>query len=245
MHVLRHLLSIVCCVGVPVLAAAQSPDAASAVPLKASGNEPAWTLDIGPERLTLITDYGANRLALPLPVPTPVDGGKRYEARSDGHTMVVTVLDRRCVDSMSGLPRPHTVEVVVDGRQLQGCAGDASLLLRGGPWLVEALGGRPLVARSRITLGFEASGRLQGSATCNRYVATYLLTGEGLTVTMPISTMRGCAAALMSQEQTFLAALREVRRFELTADGALVLHAADGTTIVARRDRTVPLPPGR
>lgn len=239
-----RLWSVACCLSWAIVAHAQSPADTSAVPFKASGNEPAWTLDIGPERLTLITDYGASRLALPRPAPTQVEGGTRYEVRSDAHALVVLVLDRRCLDSMSGLPRPHTVEVTVDDRTLKGCGGDASLLLRG-QWRVEQLGGRPLVARSRITLGFEASGRLQGSATCNRYVATYLLTGEGVTVTMPISTMRGCAAALMSQEQAFLETLRGVRRFDLREDGALVLHGSDGTTITARRDAEVRLPPGR
>lgn len=242
----RHLLlPILAVVAFPAATVAQSADTASAVRLTASGHEPAWTLEIGPERLTLITERGANRVALPLPPATAVDGGRRYEARGDAHSLVVTVRDRVCVDTMSGLPRPHTVEVLVDGRPLQGCAGDASLLLRGGAWVVERLGGRPLVPRSRITLGFEANGRLQGRATCNRYVTTYLLTGEGLTVTMPIATMRGCAPALRQQEQTFLDALRGVRRFELAEDGSLVLHASEGTTITARRDNVVPLPPGR
>lgn len=240
---MRHLLPVLGLVALPAVAVAQSLDTASAVPLKASGNEPAWTLDIGADRLTFITDAGATRIVLPVPSPTRVEGGRRYEARSDAHTVTATVLDTVCVDSMSGLPRSQ-VEVTVDGKTLRGCAGDASLLLRGA-WLVEQVAGRPLVSRSRITLSFEASGRLTGSATCNRYVTTYLLTGEGLTVTMPISTMRGCAPALMSQEQAFLTALRGVQRFELAEDGALVLHSADGTTIRARRDNVIRLPPGR
>jgi heat shock protein HslJ len=241
----RPLLLLACCALFPATALlAQSPDPASGLPLKASGNEPAWTLDIGPERLTFITEAGATRIVLPLPSPTRIDGGRRYEARSDAHTLTASVLDTVCVDSMSGLPRPHTVEVTVDGKTLKGCAGDASLLVRGA-WQVDGVGGNALVNKSRITLDFDANGRLTGSATCNRYVTTYLLTGEGLTVTMPISTMRGCAQALMRQEQAFLAALRDVRRFELTADGALVLHSADGTTITARRDNAIRLPPGR
>ena len=234
--------SLVCAAG---LAAAQTTDTASPLPLKAVGHEPAWTLDIGADRLTLITDYGANRLEMPLLPPTRIAGGRRYESRDQAHALLVTVLDSLCTDTMTGMPKPLTVEVTIDDRVLKGCAGDASALLRGGAWVVEQLAGRPLASRSRITLGFEASGRLQGSATCNRYVATYLLNGEGLTVTMPIATMRGCAPALMSQEQAFLDALRGVQRFELAADGALVLHAADGTTIRARRDATVPLPRGR
>lgn len=238
-------LLVSCAVLAPVLASGQTADTASAVPLKATGHAPAWTLDLGPERLTLTTDGGATRVVLPAVPPTRVEGGTRYAARSDAHTLLVTVLDQRCVDAMSGLPRPHSVEVRLDGRVLRGCAGDASLLLRGGEWTVDQIAGRPLARGSRITLRFEVSGRLQGTATCNRYVATYLITAEGLSVTMPIATMRGCADGLMRQEDAFLEALRAVRRFDLAEDGALELHAADGTTIRARREHVVRLPTGR
>ena len=134
------LLPLVCCVLVPAVSAAQSPDTASSVPLKAMGHEPAWTLDIGSEHLTFITDTGATRIVLPVSAPTRVEGGRRYEARGDAHTLTATVLDRVCVDPMSGLPRPHTVEVTVDGRKLTGCAGDAAPLLRGA-WEGDAVGG--------------------------------------------------------------------------------------------------------
>jgi heat shock protein HslJ len=45
----------------------------------------------------------------------------------------------------------------------------------------------------------------------------------------------------MAQEAAFLETLRGVQRFEIAADGALVLVASEGTTITARRpDDRVP-----
>lgn len=215
----------------------------SSVPFKAVGNEPGWTLDIGATRMRLVADYGATKAEVPLPAAVRIEGGRRYEARTEAHALVVTIFDRVCADTMTGMPRPATVEVSFDGRLLKGCGGDPTSLLRGGTWLVESLGGQPLIALSKITMAFAASGRVTGNASCNVFSAGYLLTGEGLTMTMPIAAMRTCEAPFMMQEAAFLEILRGVNRFELGEDGALTLHTVDGGTIAARRDVPVVVQP--
>jgi heat shock protein HslJ len=44
-----------------------------------------------------------------------------------------------------------------------------------------------------------------------------------------------CAPSLMAQEARFCEVLRDVKRFEIRADGALVLHTDDRRSILARR----------
>lgn len=220
--------------------AAAQPTPGSAAPFKAVGHEPEWTLDIGGNRLVLVTDLGATRAELPLPAATRIDGGRRYDARGEANAVSVTILDRTCTDSMTGMPRPATVEVTVGGRTLKGCGGDPTAVLRGGIWFVEQLRGGPIVEMSRITLTFGANGRISGSASCNTYSAGYVLTGEGVTITMPIASMRSCEAPYMAQEAEFLETLRGVNRYELSADGLLTLHAIDGGTITARRQVQTP-----
>jgi heat shock protein HslJ len=222
------------------------PSPGSAAPFKAVGHEPAWTLDVGADRLTLFTDYGKTRTVLPLPPATRIDGGRRYEARNDAHTLVVTILDRVCADAMTGMPRPAAVEVSLDGKVFKGCGGDATALLRSGQWMVETVRDRPLAllptkknkpeVRSSISLAFDGTGRIAGTTACNTYAATYVLSGDGLIITMPIASARPCQSqALGQQEAAFLETLRAVQRFEIAKDGALVLVAADGGTISARR----------
>jgi heat shock protein HslJ len=218
---------------------ANAQSAPGSVPFKATGNEPGWTLDIGIDRITVVADNGATRVVVPLSPPARVEGGRRYESRTDSHTVVVTLLDKVCVDAMSGMPKPTSVEVTLDERTLKGCGGDATALLRGGPWIVTAVNGRPIApgkAKLPMTMAFGASGRIEGTSLCNRYHATYVLTGEALTVTMPIATARGCDPPLMAQERLFLEVLRGIQRFELEEGGVLVLHGADGGTITARRE---------
>jgi heat shock protein HslJ len=222
---------------VPTIAVAgqATPHVSVPLPLKAMGHEPEWTLDIGPGRLTFITGAGSERVEVPLPAAASVPGGQRFDGKSDEHALSAVVTATRCVDSMSGMPRPYSVRVTVDGRTLQGCAGDATMLLRGGMWVVDSVQGVATVPKSRVTLAFAPGGQLEGSTGCNRYVASYVLTGEQLQLTMPISTMRGCAPLLMQQERAFLDVLRGVQRFTFEADGALVLTGGDGSSLRARR----------
>jgi len=61
------------------------------------------------------------------------------------------------------------------------------------------------------------------------------LTGEGLTVSAPATTSKACAPPRLNMEQPFFEILERAHHFEITGDGALILHASDGRTIAARR----------
>src|SRR6187200_1022918 len=100
------LLLVVGVVGAVLPGAIAQPAPGSAAPFKAVGNEPGWTLDVGAGRLLLLTDGGKTRTVLPLPPVTKFEGGRRYETRNDSHALDVTILDRVCADSMTGMPRP-------------------------------------------------------------------------------------------------------------------------------------------
>ena len=77
--------------------------------------------------------------------------------------------------------------------------------------------------------------KIKGITDMFEITAQYTLTGEGLTVAKAGGTMMACDAGVMQQESLFLDVLRNVRGFDLREDGALVLRAGDGRTIIARR----------
>lgn len=93
------------------------------VDFRGVGQEPGWILDVyQSERIVLVWDYGEQRIDLPRSAPTyPQEGATRYEAHGGGHTLVVTTRRTPCQDAMSGEQFPATVEVVIDGRTLNGC----------------------------------------------------------------------------------------------------------------------------
>lgn len=96
---------------------------AQGVDFRGVGQEPGWLLDIYTRGIIkFVWDYGDNYSEFAVAGPTyPQEGSTRYEAHSDGRALVVTIRRFPCEDAMSGQPYPSTVEVVIDGRTLNGC----------------------------------------------------------------------------------------------------------------------------
>ncbi len=204
--------------------------------VRARGNEPGWMLEITEDALRLELDYGQTRITAPRPSPSREDGLTHYHLRTeDAQVIDVTLRDEICEDNMTGMPYPRAATVMIDGRELRGCAGDPRELLVGEPWVVEDIGAAGIIDRSRVTLLFEADGNISGQGSCNSYRGGYTLTGESLGVSRIAATLMACSPALMTQEQAFFAILEALTRFEIPDSRTLVLHAVDGKTLTARR----------
>jgi len=201
--------------------------------LRASGNEPGWRLEAYGPNLRFETADGGIRLSRRLG-PSAVSGvTTTYTAPAASGVLTAVVLDRRCTDTMTGMPHPKSVTVAYQGKVFEGCGGDPAALLQGGDWVVEEIARGGIIDRSRVTLLFGADGRVSGRASCNSYTGAYELTGEGLRIGKAATTTMACAPPLMEQERRFLEALAAVRGFEIAPDGALVLVSADGQRIIA------------
>lgn len=98
-------------------------------------------------------------------------------------------------------------------------------------WKAEDIGGGGIIDRSHITLMLGPENRASGSAGCNRYIAHYRLSGKALTITRIASTEKGCAPALMLQEERYTALLTRVAHWRIEPTGALVLTATDGASL--------------
>lgn len=207
----------------------------------ARGNEPGWSLEIAPDRMTLVTDYGAARIVVPRPAEETVPGGRRYDAATEAHRLRVAIDRRSCRDTMTGTPYPDHVAVTIDGRELTGCGGDPAALLQGRPWTVQEVAGSAIPGSSDAdgpppALVFGLDGRLSGTTGCNAYHAAYAVTGEGLSIGPVAATRRACPPGLLERESAFLRILETAARHEMPDDGTLVVHDADGRTIVAARE---------
>ena len=185
--------------------------------------------------MTLLTNFGQDRLVAATPKARVSGGTTKYVARTDQGELTATIVNRRCVDSMSGMPHLQSVTVVVGRKTLNGCGGEPASLLQGAEWAVVEIGGAAVIAESKVTLDFEPDGRVSGHASCNKFTSAYTLSGEGLAISTVAGTRMTCEAARMDQERRFLNALGGVQNFSITADGALLLNAGDGRNIKARR----------
>jgi putative lipoprotein len=99
--------------------------------------------------------------------------------------------------------------------------------LVGPEWVAEDIGGRGVADRVRSTLTFGADGRVAGSGGCNRIAGSYTLAGEAITFGQMISSMMACPPAVGEQEQRFLQALGQAKRWRITPEGWLLLLDAE------------------
>jgi uncharacterized membrane protein len=73
-------------------------------------------------RIVALLDYGESLIEFPRPEPSyPVEGTTSYQTQSGGHSLSIIVRRSLCQDAMSGEAYPATVDVVIDGRTLNGC----------------------------------------------------------------------------------------------------------------------------
>ncbi len=115
-------------------------------------------------------------------------------------------------------------------------AQDVTPQLIGREWRVEDIAGKGVIDNSQASLSFLPDSQLAGNATCNRFVASYTVDGETLSIGEAGATRMACPPALMEQEAALLTLLQSVNRYAIDATGALFLMSPSGETITARRN---------
>ncbi|WP_322892043.1 MULTISPECIES: META domain-containing protein [unclassified Yoonia] len=205
-------------------------------PYTARGNEPFWTATIDEGQMTL-TRLGMDDLSLNATDAALQPDGALVVTATDTDLALRAVLTRDaliCRDSMTGLPYPETVSLAMGDEVIRGCGGSTASLLQKRTWVVETVLDDTVRPSDRITLGFDAAGRVAGSSGCNRWFAGYQLTGESLSIRQSGATMMMCNGPVMAQERLFFAAIAQVTGFDLDDSGALLLMGPEGPVITAR-----------
>jgi len=97
------------------------------VSFRASGQEPGWHLEITPQTIMAVLDYGSRTLhfATPIPQHDPQTAVTRYTASAAEHSLELLIEDGSCQDSMSGETFTARVTLTIDGRSYRGCGRSA------------------------------------------------------------------------------------------------------------------------
>jgi len=201
---------------------------------RAGGNEPGWSLVIEDGQARLATNYGQTRVQGRIGEPEVEAGAIFVHAPEPGVT--ARIGDNLCRDSATGMPHPHSVVVVTGDQVLTGCGGSPFDLLAESQWRVSEISGGDPVGEAKITLDFLPEGRVAGSGGCNRYHAAFEIGGEGVSFGRTAATMMACQPAVMGLERRFFDALADIRTFDFSPDGALLLRGGkDEVKIRANR----------
>lgn len=124
----------------------------------------------------------------------------------------------------------HILFPLLAAISLSACASNPALE-REKAYRVEWIGERPLVDRSHVSLTLGDDGRAYGSAGCNHWFASYQVDGDKLQFSQGGVTRKMCPPALMEQEQRFIKALDQVRRWDTSETGELRLWPEEGKPI--------------
>lgn len=217
--------------------AASEAAARPALPLTARGNEPGWIVTLADGRISFRTADGG--LTVDGALPEPVLKGDVWRYMDDANDLAVDITPIVCRDTMTGMPSPMTVAVATGGKTFNGCGGEPVQLLAGAAWRVSKIGDVAVPEDVYVSLEFDATkASVFGSSGCNRYFGGFTLTGEGF------SFQRGMAGSMMACEEhksrieaSFLSALEKIDRFDIDADGGLVLVSSDSPSITATRSK--------
>ncbi|CAH0342255.1 META domain-containing protein [Rhizobium sp. CECT 9324] len=233
---LISLCAILVCASSLAHAASKTADGPE-LPLTARGNEPGWIVTLDGGRISFRTADAGTTVEAVLPEPARKGEGWRY--MDDANDLAVDITPVVCRDTMTGMPSPMTVAVTTGGKTFSGCGGEPVSLLAGEPWRVSKIGDVAVPEDVYVSLEFDVKkSSVFGSSGCNRYFGGFTLTGEGF------SFQRGIAGSMMACEEhksrieaSFLSALEKIDRFDIDADGGLVLVSSDSPSITATRPK--------
>lgn len=88
---------------------------------RALGQEPGWVLELYPERVVLLLDYGQTRIEAPSVTPINDGASSRFDLEAEGQPLTITLKGESCTDSMSGELFETRVLVEYGERLFSGC----------------------------------------------------------------------------------------------------------------------------
>lgn len=103
-------------------------------------------------------------------------------------------------------------------------------------WVLESYGkaNQPtrVLPQSQIDVVFGPAGSVTGSAGCNTYNATYVVSGDELSVGPVTTTRKMCPQPVMQQEEAYATALGAAQSFQITPEGKLRINYGEGNALV-------------
>jgi heat shock protein HslJ/uncharacterized protein YraI len=111
--------------------------------------------------------------------------------------------------------------------------------LAGTSWVLSSLSGDLPLPGTTVTLDFGGDGAVSGTDGCNRFMTTYVQSGDDLTIVQPAaSTMMACEAAVMNQAAAYMDALANVTTFTAIGNQLILIggNEALATFVVVSQD---------
>ncbi|NLC36385.1 MAG: hypothetical protein GX772_08065, partial [Alcaligenaceae bacterium] len=107
-------------------------------PVRASGNEPFWSVEYDGWQITL-TEPGQPARQFNQVEQSPSAYGWMLQTPAGEPALQANITEAVCQDSMSGQFYPYTVTLNMNEQTLHGCGGDPARLLQGATWVLKTM----------------------------------------------------------------------------------------------------------
>ena len=156
----------------------------------ARGNEPFWALDMDFDKGFYFKTLNGIEINTP-----PFDGKKamdsnvlRFNTETESGTLIITILEEKCNDTMSGEVFPNKVKIQVKSSTedeyiiLEGCGRYVADYSLHDIWVLTHLNGKDLQSGSKekrlpMFEFYARDGRVLGNTGCNDFNGTYYISG--------------------------------------------------------------------
>ncbi|MCW8832830.1 MAG: META domain-containing protein [Colwellia sp.] len=104
-----------------------------------------------------------------------------------------------------------------------------------GTWQVEAIQGEKVLASIPAHFIFSDNQSVSGSASCNNFTTRYALVNNHITISPTAITRKMCSPVIMTQENNFLTALANIKRYRFEKGTLYLLDKNNSAVFKASR----------
>lgn len=102
----------------------------------------------------------------------------------------------------------------------------------GPTWITEQIDGLKVTTSQRATIKFENDGHVTGTTGCNRFSGMAKINGQNITFGQFATTRRACIPELMEQEQKFLEAIENIKKYSIDKNSLLRLNDSENKELM-------------
>ena len=211
---------------------------------RAVGNEPEWSLKISEKKIeftSLKPGFESFKSVHVEPIRAMDANVKMYQVATESGTMNIQIIQKECVNPMSGEKSPYSVEVAIVKNKLStefnGCGNYITDYRLHDIWVLEKLNGKTV---SQADFGKEipnleinsTNNNFLGYAGCNRMSGTIFFENGLLRFTNIITTRMVCPG--VNKESEFLKALQSASTY-IIENRLLILSNPSGEKLVFKK----------
>ncbi|MDQ1166766.1 META domain-containing protein [Flavobacterium sp. SORGH_AS_0622] len=213
---------------------------------KATGNEPFWGVKIGNDQI-VFTSLISGKESITFPAVDAIramDANvKMYKSSNETASIIVTIQQLDCQDSMSGAISPYSVKVEIKNnadlefQKLSGCGKYITDYRLHDIWVLEELNGYKVFAADfqkefpRIEIN-STENRFSGYGGCNTISGQFFYEKDVLRFTKVLSTLMACPQG--NKEGEFTKALQNVTTYSIE-NNRLTLSNPSAKLLVFRK----------